>query len=124
MYCNVSTVEVNYLFNNTYDANTVPVYTSISTKPAAIGFSNMTGAMIASGLIGPYVAMQVEGVGLRTGDYAESFALYLSKALMGFSALIYQPIEASFISEIAVGESASISSAALATYLGLIAVYV
>lgn len=96
MYCNVTVNEVQYSYSNsTSDAQ----YHTISATPASLRLATFLSVTLSfpdnhnNGYIRTHVPDAVDGTGLQSGNYADAFALELSRELLGLSASIYMPAD-------------------------------
>lgn len=128
VYCNVTTVNIQYEY--TPPSSTAPstqggTYTTITTSLAPAPRVPM---LVATGLDnGPilsWVPDRVDGVGWQgAGNYLESFALEMSRELMAFTAMLWQPEQVLSIQDVAGVIGSRVQIAPLALYVGAVLLY-
>ncbi|KAF7982208.1 hypothetical protein HWV62_29392 [Athelia sp. TMB] len=128
VYCNVTTVNIQYEY--TPPSSTAPssqggTYTTITTNLApAPRIPMLVATGLDNGPILSWVPDRVDGVGWQgAGNYLESFALEMSRELMAFTAMLWQPEQVLSIQDVAGVIGSRVQIAPLALYVGAVLLY-
>lgn len=91
MYCTVTVHDVVYKYLPPSSDSPDGTYTTLNYSLSSSHMASLITAGIDNGPISDYVPERVDGAGLHSGSYADAYALELSRELLAFSSMIYEP---------------------------------
>lgn len=92
LLCNVSVHDVDYRYNPISPSGpaAAEVYNTLSSTDSSATTNKLLAAVVQY-FKTPWTGQRTEGTGLQSGNFAEAYALELSRELLAFSASIYEP---------------------------------